>query len=59
MSTTWEGGDCCDSSRVWVMDHNGLILITIIPDNALDQYVKWPAQEDVIHRVANNMELHV
>ena len=41
------------------MDHDGLILITIISDNALDQYVKRLAQEDIVHGVANDVELHV
>ena len=58
MSATQEGGDCC-ASGVWVVDCDGLILVAIIPNNALDQYVEWPAQEDVVCRVVNDMELHV
>ena len=41
------------------MDHDGLILITIILDNALNQYVEWLAQEDIIPGVANDVELHI
>ena len=59
MSTTWEGGDCRNSSGVQVMDHDHLILIAVVPDNTLDQYVEWSAQEDVVFRVANDMELNV
>ena len=59
MSTTQEGGDCCDSSGAQVMDHDGLILVTIIPDDALNQYVEWLAQEDIVCGVVNNMELHI
>ena len=59
VSTTWEGGYCCDSSGVQVMDHDRLILIAVVLDNTLDQYVKWLAQEDIVCQVVNNVELCV
>ena len=59
MNTTQEGGDCHNSSGVQVVDCNSLILVAIILDNTLDQYVKWPTQENIVYGVANNVELHV
>ena len=59
MSTTQEGGYCCDSSRVWVMDCDCLILVTVVSDNTLDQNVEWSAQEDIVCWVANNVGLNV
>ena len=41
------------------MDYDGLVLITIVLDDALDQYVEWPAEEDIIHGVVNDVELHI
>ena len=58
MCSVQEGGDCHHSSGVQVVDHNGLILINIVLDDALDQYVEWPAQEDIVHRITDNVELH-
>ena len=54
-----EGGHCHDSSGVWVMDHDHLILVTVVPDDTLDQYVKWSPQEDIICQVANDVELNI
>ena len=59
VSTTQEGGHCRDSSRVWVVDRDRLILVAVVPDNTLDQYVEWSAQEYVVSRVPNDMELYV
>ena len=59
VSTMQEGGYRHNSSGVRVMDHDCLILVTVVLDNTLDQYVKWSAQEDIVCRVANNMELDV
>ena len=59
MNTTQEGGDCHNSSGVQVVDCNSLILVAIILDNTLDQYVKWSAQKDVVFQVANDVELYV
>ena len=59
MSTTWEGGYRRDSSGVWVVDCDRLILIAVVPDDTLDQYVKRSAQEYVVSRVPNDMELYV
>ena len=59
MSTTWEGGYRHDSSGVWVVDRDRLILVAVVPDNTLDQYIKWLAQEYVVSRVPNDMELYV
>ena len=39
------------------MDHDRLILVAVVPDNTLDQYVEWSAQEDIVCQVANNVEL--
>ena len=55
----WVCGYHRDSSRVQVVDHDCLILVAVVPDNTLDQYVERSAQEDVISQVANNMELDV
>ena len=41
------------------MDRDCLILIAVVLDNTLDQYVEWSAQEDVICQVVNDMELDV
>ena len=59
MSTMWEGGHCDDSSGVRVMDQDRLILFAVVPDNTLDQYVEWSAQEDIICRVVNDVELNI
>ena len=59
MSTMWEGGHCRNSSGVWVMDCDHLILIAVVPDNTLDQYVEWLAQENIVCQVPNNVELHI
>ena len=59
VSTTLEGGHHRDSSGVWVVDCDCLILITVVLDNTLDQYVEWSAQEDIICQVANDVELNV
>ena len=54
-----EGGHHHDSTGVWVIDCDHLILIAVVLDNTLDQYVKWSAQEDVVCCVANDVELNV
>ena len=54
-----ECGYRCDSSRVWVVDHDRLILVAVVLDNTLNQYVERSAQEDVICQVPNNMELNL
>ena len=59
MSTMREGGHCHDSSGVWVMDCDRLILVTVALDDALNQNVEWLAQENVICRVVNNVELYI
>ena len=41
------------------MDCDCLILITVVPDNTLDQNVEWSAQENIVHGVANDVELYV
>ena len=41
------------------MDCDHLILVALVPDNTLDQYVEWSAQEYVISRVPNDMELYI
>ena len=41
------------------MDRDCLILVAVVPDNTLDQYVKRSAQEDVVSWVANDMELDI
>ena len=41
------------------MDHDHLILVTVVLDNMLDQYVEWLAQEDIVCQVVNDMELNV
>ena len=41
------------------MDHDHLILIAVVLDNTLDQYVEWSAQKDVVFQVANDVELYV
>ena len=48
-----------DSSRVWVMDRDHLILVAVVLDNTLDQYVEWSAQEDIECQVVNNVKLYV
>ena len=55
----WEGGHRHDSSGVWVIDCDHLILIAVVPDNTLNQYVEWLAQEDIVCWVANNVELNI
>ena len=47
-----EHGHCCNSSRVQVVDRDHLILITVVPDDTLDQNVEWLAQEDIVCGVA-------
>ena len=59
VSTTQEGGHCHNSSGVWVMDRDHLILITVVLDDTLNQSVEWSAQENVVHGVANDVELYV
>ena len=59
MSTMWECGYHRDSSGVRVVDRDGLILIAVVPHDTLDQYVEWSAQEYVISRVPEDMELYV
>ena len=59
VSTTWECGYCRDSSRVWVVDCDHLILIAVVSDNTLNQYVEWLAQENIICQVANDVKLNV
>ena len=59
VSTMLEGGHHRDSSGVWVVDRDCLILITVVLDNTLDQYVEWSAQEDIICQVVNDVELNV
>ena len=41
------------------MDRDCLILIAVVPNNTLDQYVDRLAQEDVVCQVPNDMELDV
>ena len=59
MSTTWEGGYRRDSSGVRVVDRDSLILVAVVPDDTLAQYVERLAQEDVVSWVPNDMELYV
>ena len=59
MSTMWEGGHHHDSSRVQIVDCDHLVLVTVVPDNTLDQNVEWSAQENIVHGVANDVELYV
>ena len=59
MSTMWEGGHHHDSSRVQVMDRDCLVLVTVVLDNTLNQYVEWSAQKDIVCWVANNVELYI
>ena len=59
MITTRECGYHCDSSGVWVIDRDCLILIAVVPDNTLDQYVEWSAQEYIVSQVPNDMELYI
>ena len=54
-----EGGYRRNPSEVWVVDRDRLILVAVVPDNTLDQYVEWSAQEYVVSRVPNDMELYV
>ena len=41
------------------MDCDRLILIAVVLDNTLNQYVKWLAQEDIVCQVANDVKLNV
>ena len=41
------------------MDRDRLILVAVVPDNTLDQYVEWLAQKDIVCQVVNNMELNI
>ena len=41
------------------MDRDRLILVAVVPDDTLAQYVERSAQEYVISRVLNDMELYV
>ena len=41
------------------MDRDHLILVAVVLDDTLDQYVEWSAQEYVVSRVPNNMELDI
>ena len=59
VSTMREGGYHRDSSGVWVVDCDGLILVAVVLDYTLDQYVKRSAQEYVISWVPNDMELYI
>ena len=59
MSTTWEGGYRRDSSGVRVVDRDCLILVAVVPNNTLNQYVEWSAQEYVVSQVLNDMELYI
>ena len=54
-----EGGHHHDSSGVQVVDCDHLILVAVVPNDTLNQYVKWSAQEHVISQVPNDMELDV
>ena len=40
-------------------DRDRLILVAVVPDNTLDQYVEWSAQEYIVSWVLNDMELYV
>ena len=59
VSTMQEGGHRCNSARVQVVDRDHLILVTVVSDNTLNQYVEWLAQEHIVRGVANNVELHI
>ena len=39
-----EGGYCCDSSGVRVVDRDHLILVAVVLNDTLDQYVERLAQ---------------
>ena len=41
------------------MDRDCLILVAVVPDDTLDQYVEWSAQEYIVSWVPNDMELYV
>ena len=41
------------------MDHDHLILITVVLDDTLNQNIKWLAQENIVRRVVNDVELHI
>ena len=41
------------------MDRDRLILVAVVLDDTLDQYVEWLAQEYVVSQVLNDMELDV
>ena len=59
VSTMWEGRQHHNSARVWVVDHDHLILITVVLDDTLNQNIKWLAQENIVRRVVNDVELHI
>ena len=54
-----EGGDHRNSSRVLVMDHDLLVLVTVVLDNALDQDINRSAQEHIVCGIMNDVELHI
>ena len=41
------------------MDRNHLVLVAVVLDNTLNQYVERSAQKDVVCWVANDVELYV
>ena len=41
------------------MDRDRLILVAVVPDDTLDQYVERSAQKDIVSWVLDNMELYV
>ena len=41
------------------MDCDRLILVAVVPDDTLNQYVERSAQEDVVCQVPNDMELYI
>ena len=59
VSTMQECGYHRYSSGVQVVDRDCLILIAVVPDNTLAQYVERSAQEDVVCWVPNDMELDI
>ena len=59
VSTMQEGGDHRNSSRVLVMDHDLLVLVTVVLDNALDQDINRSAQEHIVCGIMNDVELHI
>ena len=44
---------------VWIEYGNGLILVCIVPNNALSQYIEWSAQKDVIGGATDDMDLDI